>query len=336
MSEGAPAEDELIQTFFAPLAGDGAFGLRDDAARLQLPAGEELVITKDMIVAGVHFFPDDAPASIARKALRVNLSDLAAKGARPLGFLLGLGLPKGTSRQWLAEFAAALGEDARVYACPLLGGDTVKTPGGVTISVTAFGSCPAGGMVRRGAGRPGLALAVTGTIGDAALGLALRQGHKVGWAAALGAPERLQLLDRYLHPQPRNVLAEPLRRHVTAAMDISDGLLGDAVKLARAAEGDGVACVPEIDLRLLPLSKPAAEALVHDPGLIETIATGGDDYELLLALEPDRVGALAREAEALGVPLTVIGRLTGDDTPRFIGRDGGGMTPAALKFEHGF
>src|SRR3954454_1192813 len=172
------AEDSLIARYFRPLASDpGAFDLTDDAAILR-SSGDELVVTTDAIVEGVHFLSDDPPDTIARKALRVNLSDLAAKGATPAGFVLTLALHK-ADEAWLKPFAAALGEDAAQFGCPLLGGDTVSTPGPMMISVTAFGRVPDGKMVHRGGAKPGERVMVTGTIGDAALGLAVLKGGKV-------------------------------------------------------------------------------------------------------------------------------------------------------------
>ena len=172
---GSP-EDRLIARYFKPLARHpAAFGLSDDAAAITPPAGHDLVLKTDGLIAGVHFFPDDPADDVARKALRVNLSDLAAKGAAPLGFLLAIALPKGFSEDWLAAFARGLGEDADRYQCPLLGGDTDSTPGPISISIAAFGTLPQGTMVRRSGARVGDHVFVTGTIGDAALGLRLRQ-----------------------------------------------------------------------------------------------------------------------------------------------------------------
>src|SRR5215210_1871972 len=171
-----PTEDELIDRYFAPLAGEGGLGLKDDAALLKPLAGHELVLTVDAVVAGVHFFPDDPPDAIAVKALGVNISDLAAKGAAPAGFLLALALPDDWSETWLAAFADGLGKAAQAFACPLLGGDTVRANGALSLSITAVGQVPAGRIVRRGAAQAGDRICVTGTIGDAALGLALRQG----------------------------------------------------------------------------------------------------------------------------------------------------------------
>src|ERR1700749_137658 len=205
-------EDSLIARYFKPLATDpGAFDLTDEAAILK-SSGEELVVTTDAIVEGVHFLPDDPPDTIARKALRVNLSDLAAKGASPAGFVLTLAL-RTADDAWLKPFAAALGEDAKAYACPLLGGDTVSTPGPLTISVTAFGRVPADQMVRRGGAKRGDRPVVTGTIGDAALGREILKGGAVATALAGDEAARQMLVGRYRVPQPRNALASVLRAH---------------------------------------------------------------------------------------------------------------------------
>ena len=174
------SEDELIARYFAPLAGEAGLALKDDVARMTPPPGRDLVLTVDALVAGVHFFADDPAPLIAAKALRVNLSDLAAKGATPLGFLLALALPRGVEAAWIEAFAAGLGDDARAYRCPLLGGDTVKTPGPLTISITALGSVAPGAMPVRTGVRPGDRLYVSGTIGDAALGLKIRLGQGPG------------------------------------------------------------------------------------------------------------------------------------------------------------
>jgi thiamine-monophosphate kinase len=324
-------EDDLIARHFAPIAGPGGLGLLDDAALLSPLPGHDLVITKDALVAGVHFFADDPPGAIARKALRVNLSDLAAKGAEPLGFLLGLGLPPGTDEAWIAAFAKGLGEDAKERACPLLGGDTVRSPGGLTLSITAIGTCEAGTMTRRGTGRAGHLLAVTGTIGDAALGLRLRLEPEAEWAKALSPKARAFLLDRYLLPRPRNALAASIHAHASAAMDVSDGLLGDAVKLAASARR-GLA--PRIALQGVPLSEAAREAVAIEPSLMRAALTGGDDYEILIAAEPGEVDALLAGCAASGCPAHVIGTLEESAAPEFIDADGKGVRFGALKFEH--
>ena len=302
-------EDGLIARYFAPLAGIGADRLRDDAATLTPTPGHDLVLTADAVVAGVHHFPDDPPASIARKALGVNLSDLAAKGATPRGFLLTLALPDDWSEDWLADFADGLGRAALEADCPLLGGDTVRAGGPLLIGVTAFGEVPAGAMIRRTSAAIGDRLCVTGTVGDAALGLLLRLEPDAPWAGALDPAMRDHLEDRYLHPRARLALARGLRRQASAAMDISDGFAGDLAKML----GDGRSA--RIDADAVPLSPAAARALSVEPGLIQRLLTGGDDYEILCAVRPESLDALRAEAAEVGVPLAVVGTVVAGDVP---------------------
>jgi thiamine-monophosphate kinase len=325
------AEDRLIARHFGPLAQHpGAFGLMDDAAVLVPPAGCDLVLKADAVVGGVHFFADDPPESIARKALRVNLSDLAAKGAKPLGFLLSLALPNGIGDDWLAAFAGGLAADAEQYECPLLGGDTDRTPGPVTVSIATFGALPHGSMIRRTGARVGDRIVVTGTIGDASLGLLLRkEGPALGrWH--LDEAMRAHLLDRYLLPRPRNAIADVVRQHASAAMDVSDGLAGDLAKLCRVS---GVSAV--IDVPRMPLSAAARAALGRDASLVEPILTGGDDYEILATVAVEKFEAFRASAAAFDVDLTDIGKITsGDDAPRFVGGDGRPLKFARPSFSH--
>jgi thiamine-monophosphate kinase len=323
MAGPRPGEDELIARHFVPIAGEGALGLKDDAALLRPQPGHDLVVTADAIVAGVHFFPDDPPGSVALKVLGVNVSDLAAKGAAPSGFVMTLTLPQDWTEAWLAKFCRGLGEASRTFACPLLGGDTVRGPA-LAISVTAFGEVPEGRMVRRTTAKPGDRICVSGTIGDAALGLALR-GEAPSWAAVLSAEDQEFLVDRYLRPQPRIALARALLGHASAAMDVSDGLAGDLAKMMRAS---GATAAVEADR--VPISAAARAALAADPSLFERLVTGGDDYEVLAAVPPGSLDRyLAASAEA-GVATTVIGTVTaGQGLPVF--RAGG----AERRYERG-
>jgi thiamine-monophosphate kinase len=305
------SEDALIARYFAPLAAAGGLGLRDDAALVSPSPGHDLVLTVDAIVESVHFLPDDAPGSVARKVLGVNVSDLAAKGADPLGFLLTLALPEHWTEAWLAAFAAGLGEAARDFRCPLLGGDTVRANGALTLSVTAIGQVPVGRMVPRTTAREGDVVCVTGTIGDAALGLMLRSGPD--WAATLSPEDAAFLADRYLNPQPRIALARSVREHARAAMDVSDGLAGDLAKMMRAGGASAV-----IEVGAVPLSPAASAALRVDSTLIDRILTGGDDYEIMCAIPADRVAHFTSEAQEAGIPCTAIGRVVaGSDSPVF-------------------
>lgn len=321
-------EDELIRRFFAPLAGPAALGLADDAALFVPPPGRELVLTADALVAGIHFFPDDPPASIGCKALGVNLSDLAAKGARPEGFLLTIALPDGWSEAWLGAFCDGLGATAREHACPLFGGDTVRTPGPLTLSITALGSVPAGRMVRRTSARAGEIVCVTGTIGDAHLGLLLSPAARPDWATRLSAGEIDALLDRYRHPQPRTALAETLSEQASAAMDVSDGLAGDLYKMLAASGVGG-----ELDLDAVPLSAAAQAALAVRPDLFERLVSGGDDYEILFTLPAERVGAVQEAAERVGIAVSCIGRTNAASGLRFM-RAGAEVQLATRSFSH--
>jgi thiamine-monophosphate kinase len=319
------AEDRLIADFFKPIATHpGALALTDDAAFVTPAPGTDVVLKTDAIIGGVHFFADDDARDVARKALRVNLSDLAAKGATPLGFLVSLALPKETSAGWLERFALGLSEDAEAYRCPLFGGDTDRTPGPVMISISMFGSVPQGAMVRRAGAKAGHRVFVTGTIGDAALGLVLRQG--AAWP--LTPAQREHLLSRYLLPQPRNALAEVVRAYASASMDVSDGLAGDLTKLCRVS---GVAA--HIDVASVPLSDAARAAVAADAALRETALTGGDDFEILCTVPPARAEAFRTAAQTAGVAVTDIGIIEAGEGAHFM--DGGReLTFRRLSFSH--
>jgi thiamine-monophosphate kinase len=308
------AEDRLIARYFRPLAKHpGAFGLADDAAAITPPPGYDLVLTTDGVIAGVHVFADDPADLIARKALRMNLSDLAAKGAMPLGFLLALSLPAGTKKSWIAAFARGLGEDAKRFGCALLGGDTDRTPGPAAVSIAAFGAVPRGKMVRRSTAKVGDAIMVTGTIGDAALGVKLRRDPRLAKRWRLSSADAAELVRRYRLPQPRNALAQTVLHYASAAIDISDGLAGDLDKLCR---GSKVAA--DIDVAQVPISKAARAAITAEPKLIETALTGGDDYEIALTISSKKLPAFRREAKAAGVPVTEIGRVRRGEGARFL------------------
>jgi thiamine-monophosphate kinase len=322
-------EDALIARYFRPIATDpGAFDLDDDAAILNA-AGGDIVVTTDVIVEGVHFLSDDPPDTIARKALRVNLSDLAAKGATPAGFVLTLAL-RSADDAWLLPFARGLGEDASHFGCPLLGGDTVSTPGPGMISITAFGRVPQGKMVHRSGAKPGDRVVVTGTIGDAALGLDILTGGAVATVLADDAAAKEMLVGRYRVPQPRNALAEAVRDHASAAMDVSDGLAGDLAKLCAAS---GVSAV--IDAGSVPLSAGAATLLARGAVGIEAIVSGGDDYEILCAISEGSFEAFAQAARQAEVAVTCIGTvIAGPAVPRFLDNEGREIALRRLSYSH--
>ncbi len=325
----ASGEDSLIARYFKPLVTDpGAFGLTDDAAVLKA-LGEDIVVTTDAIVEGVHFLSDDPPDTIAKKALRVNLSDLAAKGASPAGFVLTLALRK-IDETWLAAFARGLGEDTGAFNCALLGGDTVSTPGPLMVSITAFGRVPQGKIIHRSGAKPGDHVVVTGTIGDAALGLDILRNGRVAAALATDAASRNMLIGRYRVPEPRNALALAIRAHASAAMDVSDGLAGDLAKLCAAS---GVSAV--IDLPSIPLSPAAKAVLAASAAGIEILISGGDDYEMLGAIPADAFEEFMREARTAGVAASPIGTIVaGAAAPKFLGAKGEELTLTRTSYSH--
>ena len=328
-----PGEDDLIATFFRPLATDpGALALVDDCASLTPPPGHDLVLKTDAVASGIHFFPDDPWDEVARKALRVNLSDLAAKGARPLGYLLSLALPADWRADDLAAFARGLAEDQAEFGLSLMGGDTIRSPAGLVVSITVFGAVPTGRMVRRAAAEPGDLLYVSGTLGDAALGLDLRRAPAA--FAVLDDAMRAHLADRYALPRPRLALAPAILTHARAAMDLSDGL---GLDLARMGKGSGTAA--EVDLARLPLSHAARVAVAADSARLTRIVAGGDDYEILAAVPPAAASAFEAAARLAGVPVGSIGRVVsgegeGRGGVRFLGPDGAEVAIAGCGFRH--
>jgi thiamine-monophosphate kinase len=325
----ASGEDSLIARYFRPIASDpGAFGLTDDAAILK-SMSDDIVVTTDALVEGVHFLPDDPPDTVAQKALRVNLSDLAAKGATPAGFVLTLAL-RAADDAWLADFARGLGADAGRFACPLLGGDTVSTPGPLMASITAFGRITPGKMIHRSGAHAGDRVVVTGTIGDAALGLDILRGGGVAAIFEGDAAASLTLVQRYRVPEPRTALAQVLRDHAHAAMDVSDGLAGDLVKLCAAS---GVSAV--IDVPAVPLSRPAARALSAGAVSLEALMSGGDDYEILCAIPDEGFEAFAQAAAAAGVTISCIGAMiAATSPPQFLDAQGRNLPLGRLSFSH--
>jgi thiamine-monophosphate kinase len=273
--DGLPDEFTLIRRYFAPLATHaGAVGLGDDVALLAPSSGTVHVLKTDTIVEGVHYLPDDPPDLVAKKLLRVNLSDLAAKGARPVGYLLAASFSRATRESWLAAFVSGLAADQREFGLSLLGGDTTATPGPTTLSVTAIGEAPADKVPRRGGAKPGHDVFVTGTLGDAALGLRVLKGVLRVEGAEL-------LVRRFRLPEPRVALGAEISAVATAAIDVSDGLAAD---LGHICEESHVAA--EVERDALPLSPPARAAVAADPILWTDILAGGDDYEILFTAPP--------------------------------------------------
>jgi thiamine-monophosphate kinase len=309
-------EFDFIDKVLKPLATDtAALGLVDDAAVLTPPPGRDLVLTKDAMVASVHFLADDPPDLIARKLLRVNLSDLAAMGAEPIGYLLALARTRDLDDAWLHRFADGLAQDQAELGIGILGGDTVGTPGPLTLSITAIGSVPRGQALLRSGARPGDVVVVSGTLGDAALGLKSIRGEIAASAF---------LADRYRLPRPRLALGVALRGLATALIDVSDGLVAD---LRHVLEASGVEA--EVEAARLPLSEAARDL----EGALAAALSGGDDYELLFTIPAARADELAALSSRLDLPLTCIGTLregTGltvlDREGHPLAVDGGGWT----------
>jgi thiamine-monophosphate kinase len=324
-----PTEFELIARYFAPLAAGapGAASLADDVALITVPAGEDLVLKTDAIVAGIHFTGQEPARLIARKLLRVNLSDLAAKGARPLGYLLTAVFPQDVEEEWIADFAGGLAEDQWQYGLSLLGGDTAATPGPLTLSVTVVGAAARGRTPRRSDGKKGDSILVSGTIGDGALGLRAARGQLVG----LSAPSIRFLQDRYQLPEPRLALGRALVESgiVHASMDISDGLIAD---LGHICQQSGLAA--EIQWSQVPLSAAARAALGLKPDLQAKILGGGDDYELLFTVADHDAERAMEIAAAAGVPVAVIGTLVSGAGVAVRSEDGSAIAVAHRGFQH--
>jgi len=322
-------EFELIARYFTPLAeaAPGAQGLRNDAALFDPAADDSLVLTVDTMVAGVHFLPEDPPETIGRKLLRVNLSDLAAMGARPRGYLLATAFPRDVDEAWIAAFAAGLAEDQAIFGVALYGGDTVSTPGPLTLSLTAFGEVPKERALSRATARAGDLVYVSGTIGDGLLGLeALRGGLP-------GVPEhqRAYLAARYRLPEPRLELGRRLAEDslASAALDVSDGLAAD---LGHIAEESGLAA--EIEAGAVPLSPAARAALEAAPERLPELLGGGDDYELLFTVEPGRAGEVAALAATLDLALTAVGHMAPGQGLRVRDPAGRRMTLTGSGWQH--
>jgi thiamine-monophosphate kinase len=318
-----PGEFALIARHFRRLAGPAALDLADDAALLDPPPGRQLVLAADAMVAGVHFLPEDPPETIGRKLLRVNLSDLAAMGAVPLGYLMTTALPPGTSDAWLGRFVDGLAEDQARFGLTVLGGDTVSIPGPMTLSLTILGSVVPGEALQRRGARPGDALWISGTLGDGALGLRVLQGRLPGDAAG-------HLARRYRLPEPRLSLGSALAGVAHAAMDVSDGLVQDLGHLCRAG---GCGAVLRADA--VPLSAAARALLQADPALLPLILTGGDDYELLFAAPAMAEAEILARGAAVGVAVTRIGEfVAGPAEVRVQGPDGAPMGLPAGGWSH--
>lgn len=341
MSPSGKAEDRFIQRYFGPLAdGEAALGLHDDAAQIDVPAGRSLVVSTDTIMSDIHFFEDDPAASIARKALRVNVSDLVAKGCDPKGYFLSLALPETRLRsdRWMTAFADAMAADQQILGLQIMGGDTVMTRAVASITICAFGFVPAGKMVKRSTARPGDRLYVTGTIGDSTLGLWARRAGLLANSepepveqqtlTKLTPTQRGQLELCYLEPPVRVAAAPVLLRYASASMDISDGLAGDAATLAGAS-----AVGLDINLHDIP-HHPLIQPHLGKTDLRIRLICGGDDYEILCTVPAERCAPFEAAMAQSGIPVSCIGQATKGDGVRMLGPQGQALPVDLSSFDH--
>jgi thiamine-monophosphate kinase len=324
-------EFEIIARYFAPLATDAsALALRDDAAVLRPPESHEIVLSCDTIVEGVHFLKDDPPESIGHKALAVNLSDLAAKGARPYVYLLALSLPAEPSPSWLEAFASGLRTLQSEAGIALAGGDTTRSPGPLSITITALGLVPQGHAVLRRGAKRGDRLYVTGTIGDAYLGLRVLTEPALARDWGFSQDDLAYVIDRYRRPRPHTELAVILRNFAQGAIDVSDGLASDVGKLASVSHAGAV-----IEAGRVPLSQAAEKALGREPRLLRALLTAGDDYEIVAAVPGASGPAFETESKGKGVSVTEIGRLESAETGLLVlGPDGKALGLDACGYAH--
>ena len=312
-----PSEFELIERYLRPLATDPrAFSLKDDAAILDVPSDQQLVVSKDLLIAGSHFFDGDAPKLIAQKAVRSNVSDLISKGAKPYRYSLGLAFSKPPSHSFMEAFAEGLQEDQSKYDWSLIGGDTTKSLSDFMISITAYGLCGEGKMVRRSGAKVGDQLYVSGSLGDSALGLCLRQKPEL--FTSLGGDAQTHVKDAYLLPQPPIGLEGAISKYASASMDISDGLFSDIAHMCRAS---GVSA--KVDDEAIPLSDAAKSAIAAEPSLLKTALTGGDDYQCLMAVPPEQEEAFKGLCVEKSFKMQKIGVFTNLTEPLFQLTNGG-------------
>jgi thiamine-monophosphate kinase len=314
-----------IREFFAPLAGLGSLDLSDDAALLDCPPGYRLVLTVDQLVEGVHFLPDDPPELVGRKLMRRNLSDLAAMGATPRLYLVTSALPKTRDDDWVRRFAQGLGEDQHGYGLALLGGDSTSTTGPAVLTLTAIGHVATGQEIRRNGAQPGDRVWVSGTIGDAFLGLKVLRGEY----PKLPAECRDALAARFRVPEPRCQLGPALIGIAHAMIDVSDGLLADLGHICETSAVGATVALPRV-----PLSAAAQALVAADPELLPALTTGGDDYELLFAAPPDADEEIASLSSSLKLPITEIGAIEAGGGVRLIDGDGRDVPIAAAGWRH--
>jgi len=320
-------EFKIIKEIFRPLAAShpGTFNLTDDAAIFSPPTGKDLVVTKDAMVAGVHFLENDTPQNIARKLLRTNLSDIAAMGAKPYGYLLATAWPHDLDLNWVRDFADGLALDQLTYGVTLLGGDTVKTPGPITLSLTLLGTVPKGQRLLRSGAKAGDLICVSGTIGDGVLGLK----SALGELTDINKNDSNFLKNRYFLPQPRCLLGPRLLDTASSCLDISDGLLADMGHILECSGVGGQILAADV-----PLSHSAKNVIAAGEVSLEDIFTGGDDYELLFTLPPEKIDELQRLERQCAVPMTIIGKIAEGEGLTVLDEKGASMVFSKTGWQH--
>ena len=310
----------LIRRYLAPLAGPAGLDLLDDAAVMPGHPGQDLVYTKDLMIGGVHFLPDQPPGDVAKRLARVNLSDLAAMGARPFGYLLGLALPKPIDEAWLAAFTAGLRADQSLFSWSLLGGDTTAGSSQAVLSLTAIGVVDsATALLRRGA-RVGDRVYVSGVIGDGVLGLTAMTETPDGIDGPIAS---------YRAPEPRLALGQALRGVASACVDVSDGLVADAGHIATASD-----LHLSLQAAAVPLSAAGRTAVDSGATALSALLSGGDDYELVFTAPQDRHDAVMAASRACGVPVTPIGTAEAGAGVAVFGADGTALTFTTQGYRH--
>ena len=320
-------EFDLIERFFRPLsrAAPGAFALRNDGALLTPPAGASLVVTKDLMVAGVHYPEGEEPATVARRLLRVNLSDLAAMGASARSYALGLALPEDIADVWVEAFAAGLARDQEAFGVALIGGDTVATKGPAVLSLTAFGTVAGDACLTRAGAGEGDDIYVSGTVGDATLGLRAVRGG----LADLTPEDHAALAERFRLPEPRLALGAALVGLATCAIDVSDGLVAD---LGHLCEESGVAA--RINSDAVPLSAAVRRAVDGGEAAIADLVTGGDDYELLFCAPLSKRGAIEAIGRRLELAVSRIGTIEHGQGVTVVDADGQPLALGRAGYTH--
>ncbi len=321
-------EFDLISRYFAPLAGAGGLELKDDAAIYNLPPGKQLILTTDAIVEGVHFLPNERAGVIAQRLLRTNISDLAAKGARPSGYLLTLALPDARNEDWVSEFADGLRLDQDKYGILLLGGDTVSTSGPIIASITALGTVLSSGMVTRHGACVGDDLWVTGNIGDAGLGLLVAQGE----VPQLAEKDKIWLSNRFRLPDPPASFGAEIGASslVNAAADISDGLIADAGHISNASRVRF-----RINMASIPLSTASKQAIRQGLWSLDQAVSAGDDYQIVFAAPPAQREAIKKVADANSISVTIIGEaIAGEVGVEVLNADGKPVFLEKAGFQH--